>query len=276
MKSLSCLRAWVSYERKSAWNTRCFWSLHGASSSTAQSTVIRVSCCFPSISTLKKKTNNFLSGFVSSALCWLHVRVHLFAAMKAWCKKSVEMFLNNTERSDSLSYLLSVAPVSRWLAALRVRSLAQLDVWGHDAGRSEISWVNAKWGVEMRGKRAKGRGGDAGGPFTASSHIINTSVWRRLSFINISCGVYVKCVVMHQVWAFTVGKWVDRFISWVSSGFDACACVQVNRVVWLSGSQRVWCCRWIDSISGRRVDARGLKRNFCSNVPWPRSASVSH
>lgn len=54
MKSLSCLRAWVSYERKSAWNTRCFWSLHGASSSTAQSTVIRVSCCFPSISTFTK------------------------------------------------------------------------------------------------------------------------------------------------------------------------------------------------------------------------------
>lgn len=85
------------------------------------------------------------------------------------------MFLNNTQPSDSSSYLLSVAPVARWLAALRVRSLAQLDVWGHDAGRSEIfSWVNAKWGVEMRGKRAGGRGGDAGGPFTASSHIINT------------------------------------------------------------------------------------------------------
>lgn len=42
-------------------------------------------------------------------------------------------------------------------------------------------------------------------------------------------------------------------------GFDAC--VQVNRVVWLSGSQRVWCCRWVDSASGRLVDA--LRRDFC-------------
>lgn len=29
--------AWVSYDGESAWNRRCFWSLHGASSSTAQS-----------------------------------------------------------------------------------------------------------------------------------------------------------------------------------------------------------------------------------------------
>lgn len=28
--------AWVSYDGESAWNRRCFWSLHGASSSTAQ------------------------------------------------------------------------------------------------------------------------------------------------------------------------------------------------------------------------------------------------
>lgn len=83
-------------------------------------------------------------------------------------------FVNSTH---SYSYLISVAAV-----ALRVRSLAQLDVWGHDAGprRSSRGWTRSeewKWGVREQ------EGGEE--TFTASfSHHQH----------NISCCVYEKCV----------------------------------------------------------------------------------
>lgn len=78
---------------------------------------------------------------------------------------------------ETLTYLLSVARHAGGVSTLpgagaqRVRSVTQLDVWGHDAGRLELfSWVNAKWGVEVR--RGEQEGGED------SSSIILTSLYK--------------------------------------------------------------------------------------------------
>ncbi len=81
--------------------------------------------------------------------------------------------------------------------------------------------------------RAGGRGGDAGGPFTASLLYQHTSVYSCHSFVNISqLTVFTcKCVTVHRACAFIVGIWA-------STGLDACD-DQVNervRVVWLSAA----------------------------------------
>lgn len=225
----------MSYEGESARNRRCFWSLHGSETTT----VLRVSCCFPSIS---GSAERFKDHFSEWTLCWLHLRfltrVHLFAGIGLWKQwpasdvtNRLQYFLDNAQKrlvypTCSQSIL---APAGSLLSVWS-RSWTSEDMM-LDLRSSSRGWTRNeewKWG-------AGGRGGDAGGPFTASfSHHQHTSVYRRLSFISIAqLTVFTcKCVTMHQARAFIVGKWA-------LTGLDACD-VQVNervlRVVWLSAA----------------------------------------
>lgn len=184
---------------------------------------------------------NVLKIFFSEwTLCWLHLRFLtrglLFAGIglwKQWPARDVtnrlQYFLDNAQKR-------LVCPTCS--QSLLAPSGSLLSVWSRswtsedmmlDPRSSSRGWTrNEEWKW-----RAGGRGGDAGGPFTASfSHHQHTSVYSCLSFVNVSQLTVFKCVMMHQARAFIVGKWA-------LTGLDACD-DQVNervlRVVWLSAA----------------------------------------